>query len=127
MSDVQALRPRINERQLRIDLAAACRLASRLDWQEAVANHFSVATSDDGRYFLLKPAVAALLPDAGVGFSAARCARRQGTGCAADRSDRLGDPRHDARPAAAGTLHFACAPAVCNRLVLPGRPADQAG
>ncbi len=55
MSDVQALRPRINERQLRIDLAAACRLASRLDWQEAVANHFSVATSDDGRYFLLNP------------------------------------------------------------------------
>ena len=55
MSDVQALRPRINERQLRIDLAAACRLASRLDWQEAVANHFSVTTSDDGRYFLLNP------------------------------------------------------------------------
>ena len=55
MSDVQALRPRINERQLRIDLAAACRVASRLDWQEAVANHFSVATSDDGRYFLLNP------------------------------------------------------------------------
>jgi ribulose-5-phosphate 4-epimerase/fuculose-1-phosphate aldolase len=55
MSDAQALRPRINERQLRIDLAAACRLASRLDWQEAVANHFSVATSADGRYFLMNP------------------------------------------------------------------------
>jgi ribulose-5-phosphate 4-epimerase/fuculose-1-phosphate aldolase len=55
MSDAQVLRPRINERQLRIDLAAACRLASRLDWQEAVANHFSVATSADGRYFLMNP------------------------------------------------------------------------
>ena len=55
MSDAQALRPRINERQLRVDLAAACRLASRLDWQEAVANHFSVATSADGRYFLMNP------------------------------------------------------------------------
>jgi ribulose-5-phosphate 4-epimerase/fuculose-1-phosphate aldolase len=55
MSDAQALRPRINERQLRIDLAAACRLAARLDWQEAVANHFSMATSADGRYFLMNP------------------------------------------------------------------------
>jgi ribulose-5-phosphate 4-epimerase/fuculose-1-phosphate aldolase len=64
MSDVQALRapaadrqpsPSVNERQLRIDLAAACRMASRLDWQEAVANHFSVATSADGRYFLMNP------------------------------------------------------------------------
>jgi len=55
MSDAQALRPRINERQLRIDLAAACRVASRLDWQEAVANHFSVAISADGRYFLMNP------------------------------------------------------------------------
>jgi ribulose-5-phosphate 4-epimerase/fuculose-1-phosphate aldolase len=64
MSDTQALRacapssnalPAQNERQLRIDLAAACRLASRLDWQEGVANHFSVATSADGRYFLMNP------------------------------------------------------------------------
>ncbi len=64
MSEVQALRPQTagsnplatrNERQLRIDLAAACRMASRLDWQEAVANHFSVATSADGREFLMNP------------------------------------------------------------------------
>jgi len=41
--------------QLRIDLAAACRMAARLDWQEAVANHFSVATSADGRQFLMNP------------------------------------------------------------------------
>jgi ribulose-5-phosphate 4-epimerase/fuculose-1-phosphate aldolase len=64
MSDAQVLRPRtagsnvlptLNERHLRIDLAAACRLASRLDWQEGVANHFSVATCPDGRYFLMNP------------------------------------------------------------------------
>jgi ribulose-5-phosphate 4-epimerase/fuculose-1-phosphate aldolase len=64
MSDPQSLRPRgagnsplpnPNQRQLRIDLAAACRLASRLDWQEAVANHLSVAISADGRHFLMNP------------------------------------------------------------------------
>jgi ribulose-5-phosphate 4-epimerase/fuculose-1-phosphate aldolase len=42
-------------RQARIDLAAACRMASRLDWQEAVANHFSMAVSADGRQFLMNP------------------------------------------------------------------------
>jgi ribulose-5-phosphate 4-epimerase/fuculose-1-phosphate aldolase len=45
----------LDERQLRIDLAAAFRIAAKLDWQEAVANHFSVAASDDGRYFLMNP------------------------------------------------------------------------
>src|SRR3984885_8115075 len=64
MSDVQALRARASgsspaatpdQRQLRIDLAAACRMASRLDWQEAVANHFSIAASADGRHFLMNP------------------------------------------------------------------------
>jgi ribulose-5-phosphate 4-epimerase/fuculose-1-phosphate aldolase len=64
MSDPRTLRPRTasskplatpNERQLRIDLAAACRLAARLDWQEAVANHFSMALSADGRHFLINP------------------------------------------------------------------------
>src|ERR1700748_3209407 len=44
-----------DERQLRIDLAAAFRIAAKLDWQEGVANHFSVTTSDDGRYFLMNP------------------------------------------------------------------------
>ena len=42
-------------RQARIDLAAACRMAERLDWQEAVANHFSLAVSADGRQFLMNP------------------------------------------------------------------------
>jgi ribulose-5-phosphate 4-epimerase/fuculose-1-phosphate aldolase len=45
----------LDERQLRIDLAAAFRIAARLDWPEAVANHFSVATGADGRYFLMNP------------------------------------------------------------------------
>ncbi len=40
---------------LRIDLAAAFRLAVAFDWHEAVANHFSLAVSSDGRKFLMNP------------------------------------------------------------------------
>ncbi len=40
---------------LRGDLAAAFRWAARLDLHEGVANHFSVAVSDDGGQFLLNP------------------------------------------------------------------------
>lgn len=43
----------MNERQLRAELAAACRLAARFGWQEAVANHFSLAVSEDGKSFLI--------------------------------------------------------------------------
>ena len=43
------------ERQLRVDLAAAFRLAAELDWHEAVANHFSLAVSADGKRFLMNP------------------------------------------------------------------------
>ncbi len=43
------------EQQLRIDLAAAFRLADRFAWTEAVANHFSLAVSPDGKVFLLNP------------------------------------------------------------------------
>jgi ribulose-5-phosphate 4-epimerase/fuculose-1-phosphate aldolase len=43
------------EQQLRIDLAAAFRLAARMGWSEAVANHFSVAVSPDGRRILINP------------------------------------------------------------------------
>lgn len=45
--------PAMTETQLRIDLAAAFRCFARLDMHEAVANHFSVAVSDDGRRFLM--------------------------------------------------------------------------
>lgn len=43
------------ERQLRVDLAAALRLAVHYDWHEAVANHFSLAVSADGKQFLMNP------------------------------------------------------------------------
>lgn len=42
-----------DERALRIDLAAAFRLAAAFDWHESVGNHFSVAMSADGRHFLM--------------------------------------------------------------------------
>ena len=44
-----------SEWQMRVDLAAAFRLAAKNDWHEAVANHFSVAVSRDGRKFLMNP------------------------------------------------------------------------
>ena len=40
---------------LRVDLAAAFRLAVYFNWHEAVGNHFSVAVSSDGRQFLMNP------------------------------------------------------------------------
>ena len=44
------------EQQARLDLAVAFRSAARLNMHEAVANHFSVAVSDDGQKFLINPA-----------------------------------------------------------------------
>lgn len=44
-----------DESQLRIDLAAALRLAAYYDWHEGVANHFSAAVSPDGKTFLINP------------------------------------------------------------------------
>ncbi len=44
-----------DETALRIDLAAAFRLAARNDWHESVANHFSAAVSADGKRFLINP------------------------------------------------------------------------
>ena len=44
------------EQQARLDLAVAFRSAARLNFHEAVANHFSVAVSDDGQKFLINPA-----------------------------------------------------------------------
>jgi len=43
------------ERQHRIDLAAAFRLAAEHNWHESVANHFSLALSGDGKQFLMNP------------------------------------------------------------------------
>ena len=39
----------------RVDLAAAFRWTARLGMHEAVANHFSLAVSDDGKRFLINP------------------------------------------------------------------------
>ena len=44
-----------DERQARIDLAAAFRLTARFGWHEAVANHFSLALDPDGRHILINP------------------------------------------------------------------------
>jgi len=44
-----------SEWQLRVDLAAAFRLAVQFDWHESIANHFSAAVSADGKQFLLNP------------------------------------------------------------------------
>jgi ribulose-5-phosphate 4-epimerase/fuculose-1-phosphate aldolase len=43
------------EWQMRVDLAAAFRLSAANGWHEAVANHFSLATSKDGKQFLMNP------------------------------------------------------------------------
>lgn len=43
------------ETSLRQQLSAALRLAVRNDWHEAVANHFSLAISADGKQFLMNP------------------------------------------------------------------------
>jgi ribulose-5-phosphate 4-epimerase/fuculose-1-phosphate aldolase len=39
----------------RVDMAAAFRWTARLNMHEAVANHFSLAVSDDGKDFLINP------------------------------------------------------------------------
>jgi len=44
------------EQTARHDLTVAFRWAARLNMHEAVANHFSVVTSDDGQKFLINPA-----------------------------------------------------------------------
>lgn len=53
VSELKTIRdPHYNER---IDLAAAFRWAARLDFNEACANHFSLAVSEDGSRFLMNP------------------------------------------------------------------------
>ena len=54
----ESLRPRSlrhTSSRCAANLAAAFRWAARLDLHEGVANHFSVAVSDDGGQFLLNP------------------------------------------------------------------------
>ena len=59
MSSVTSLRANRRDEsaewQLRVDLAAAFRLAAEFGWHEAVANHFSLAVAADGKKFLMNP------------------------------------------------------------------------
>jgi ribulose-5-phosphate 4-epimerase/fuculose-1-phosphate aldolase len=59
MGDVKKLHrerePAETEHLLRVDLAAMFRLAVHFNWHEAVANHFSLAVSPDGKQFLMNP------------------------------------------------------------------------
>ena len=41
--------------ELRVDLAAAFRIAARFGWHESVANHFSAAVPDTPGRFLMNP------------------------------------------------------------------------
>ena len=52
---VANLRPNMDHWQHRVDLAAAFRWTARLNMHEGVANHFSLATNDDGTQFLMNP------------------------------------------------------------------------
>ena len=52
---VTQLKTKTSEWQARVDLAAAFRLAEHFNWHEAVANHFSLAISPDGKRFLMNP------------------------------------------------------------------------
>ena len=55
MSALEAIRPNIDHWECRADLAAAFRWTARLNMHEGVANHFSLAVSDDGQKFLMNP------------------------------------------------------------------------
>ena len=55
MTATTSLMADLDEAQVRVDLAAAFRLAARFDLHESVANHFSAAVSSDGKRFLCNP------------------------------------------------------------------------
>lgn len=54
-ANVSSIRPNIDHWEDRVDLACAFRWTARLNMHEAVANHFSLAVSPDGRRFLMNP------------------------------------------------------------------------
>lgn len=56
VTDLKSYRlPEAELAPLRVDLAAAFRLAVEMNWHEAVGNHFSLAVSADGRQFMMNP------------------------------------------------------------------------
>ncbi len=52
---VTQLQPNMEHWQARVEMAAAFRWTERLNFHEAVANHFSFAVNDDGTQFLMNP------------------------------------------------------------------------
>ena len=52
---IAQLHPNMDHWNERVDLAAAFRWTERLNFHEAVANHFSFAVNDDGTQFLMNP------------------------------------------------------------------------
>ena len=52
---VEPLRKNMEFWQERVDLAAAFRWCVRLNYHEAVANHFSLAINEEGSQFLMNP------------------------------------------------------------------------
>ena len=52
---VEPLRKNMDFWQERVDLAAAFRWCVRLNYHEAVANHFSLAINEEGSQFLMNP------------------------------------------------------------------------
>lgn len=55
MNKQAQLSPNLTHWQERVDMAAAFRWTARLDMHEGVANHFSLAVSEDGSKFLINP------------------------------------------------------------------------
>lgn len=55
MTKMDVARPNFDHAEARVDLAAAFRWTARLGMNEAVANHFSLAVSEDGKRFLINP------------------------------------------------------------------------
>jgi ribulose-5-phosphate 4-epimerase/fuculose-1-phosphate aldolase len=55
MTKLDVARPNMEFPDERVDMAAAFRWTARLGMNEAVANHFSLAVSDDGKRFLINP------------------------------------------------------------------------
>lgn len=45
----------VDLRTARVELAAMFRMAAHYNWHESIANHFSLAVSDDGKQFLINP------------------------------------------------------------------------
>ncbi len=55
MTKMDVARPNFDFPDERVDMAAAFRWTARLGMNEAVANHFSLAVSEDGKRFLINP------------------------------------------------------------------------